>query len=52
MSTSTVGTIFGTFVGNIGDILTNNLGAVLLVAAGLIGLGILVYYVRRWVGRK
>lgn len=52
MSTSTVGTIFGTFVDNIGSILSDNLGAVLLVAAGLIGLGILIHYVRKWVGRK
>lgn len=52
MGTSTVSSIFGAFVSDIGTNLTNNLPAVLVVAAGLIGLGILVHYVRKWIGRK
>lgn len=51
-STSSVASIFTTFLSGIGQILTDNLGAVLLISAGLIGLGILIYYVRRWIGRK
>jgi hypothetical protein len=52
MSTTTVGTIFTSFTGDVGTILTTNLPLVLAIAAGLIGLGILVHYVRRWIGRK
>jgi len=52
MDTSTVTSIFSAFVGDIGTNLTNNLPVVLAVAAGLIGLGILVHYVRKWIGRK
>lgn len=52
MSTEDVGTIISTFVGDIGTILTDNLPVVLAVAAGLVGLGILLYYTRRFVGRK
>jgi hypothetical protein len=48
----TVNTTFGTFTDSIGTVLTTNLPLVLAIAAGLIGLGILVHYVRRWVGRK
>ena len=47
-----VNTAFGGFVASIGSILTTNLPVVLAIAAGLIGLGILLYYVRRLVGRK
>lgn len=49
---STVSSIFTTFIGNISDVLVSNLPVVLVVAAGLIGLGILLHYVRKWVGRK
>lgn len=52
MGPTDVGTIFTTFTGDVGTILTTNLPLVLGIAAGLIGLGILVHYVRRWVGRK
>jgi len=52
MGTSTVASIFSSFVGDIGANLTANLPVVLAVAAGLIGLGILVHYVRKWIGRK
>jgi len=51
-SSSTVNTLFPTFVQDIGSILTANLPLVLVVLAGLIGLGIMVYYVRRWIGHK
>lgn len=52
MSTTTVASIFTDFTGSIGTILTDNLPLVLVIAAGLIGLGILIHYVRKWVGRK
>jgi hypothetical protein len=52
MGTSTVASIFTTFVGNIATNLTDNLPTVLVVVAGLIGLGILIKYVKRWIGRK
>ena len=52
MSPTDVGTIFSDFTTAVSSILTTNLPLVLAIAAGLIGLGILVHYVRRWVGRK
>jgi len=52
MGTSTVATIFSGFVGDLSSNLSTNLPAVLTVAAALIGLGILVHYVRKWIGRK
>jgi len=51
-STSTVSTIFTSFLGAIGTILTDNLGAVLLIVGGLIGLALVVKYVKRWISRK
>lgn len=52
MDATSTGAIFTTFVGNISTVLSQNLPVVLVVAAGLIGLGILIHYVRKWVGRK
>jgi phage-related minor tail protein len=52
MSASTTNTIFGTFVADIGTVLSTSLPVVLGVAAALIGLGIVIRYVKRWVGRK
>jgi len=52
MTTGNIATIFGTLTTNITDILTTNLPLVVAILAGLIGLGILVRYVKRWVGRK
>jgi len=52
MGTTTVQTMFGAFVSEIASNLTNNLPVILVVAAGLIGLGILIHYVRKWIGRK
>jgi len=52
MGSSTVTSILGTFVSNVATNLSNNLPTVLVVAAGLIGLGILIHYVRKWIGRK
>lgn len=52
MNSNDVGTIVSTFVGDIGGVLTTNLPVVLAVAAGLIGLGILLYYTRRFIGHK
>lgn len=52
MNATDVGTIFTTFTGDVGGVLTDNLPLVLAIAAGLIGLGILVRYVKKHVGRK
>jgi len=52
MQPSDVATMFGNFTSAVGTILTANLPLVLAIAAGLIGLGILVHYVRKWIGRK
>jgi len=52
MGTTTVATIFTSFTSDIGTNLSNNLPLVLAIAAGLIGLGILIHYVRKWIGRK
>lgn len=50
MSTGDVATIFSGFTTSISDILVANLPLVVAIMAGLIGLGILVHYVVRWVG--
>lgn len=47
-----IGATGGTLVTTIGTILTSNFPLLLAIAASLIGLGILVFYVRRWIGRK
>lgn len=52
MNATTTGSIFTTFIGDIGSVLSTNLPLILAVAAGLIGLGILVHYVRKYVGRR
>jgi len=52
MGTTTVASMFSSFVSEIASNLSNNLPTVLVVAAGLIGLGILIHYVRKWIGRK
>jgi len=52
MGTTTVTSIFGSFVSDLAANLSGNLPTVLVVAAGLIGLGILIHYVRKWIGRK
>jgi len=50
MTTANVATIFSGFTTNISDILVANLPLVVAIMAGLIGLGILVRYVVRWIG--
>ena len=52
MNTTTATSIFGTFVSDIGTVLSANLPTVLVVAAALIGLGIMIHYVRKWIGRR
>lgn len=52
MNATDVGTIFTTFVGDIGSILTDNLPLVLGILAALIGLGFLLSRAKRWIGRK
>jgi len=51
-STTTVDTIFGTFLTAVSDVLTNNLGLVLGIVGALIGLGIVIRFVKRHVGKK
>jgi len=43
---------FPTLTNSVADILTYNTGLILAILAGLIGLGILVRYVMRWIGKK
>lgn len=50
MDATDVGTIFTTFIGDIGSILTDNLLLVLVILAALIGLGFLLFSVRKWIG--
>lgn len=50
MTTSDVQTIFTSFTSSISDILSFNLPLIVSVMAALIGLGILIRYVVRWVG--
>jgi len=45
-------TVFASFMSAVGQTLTNNLPLILAVVAGLIGLGILIRYVKRHIGRK
>jgi hypothetical protein len=52
MSTTTVGTLVTSLTSDIGSVLTANLPLILTIMAGLIGLGILIHYVRKWIGRK
>jgi len=49
---SSTDTIFGSFLSDLGATLTNNLPGILAIVAGLIGLGILIRYVKRHIGRK
>jgi len=37
---------------NIGDVLVGSIPTVLVILAALIGLGIAVRYIKRWIGRK
>jgi len=52
MSSTTANTIFGTFISDIGSVLSTNLPLIVGVLAGLIGLAIVIRYVKRWIGRK
>jgi len=52
MDATDVGTIFTTFVGDVGSILTDNLPLVVGILAALIGLGFLIARVKKWIGRK
>jgi len=52
MNASTTGTIFEGLTTSIGTSLADNLPLVVGILAALIGLGILVRYVKRWIGKK
>jgi len=52
MNATDAGTIFTGFIGDVGAVLTDNLPLVVGILAALIGLGLLVRYTKRWVGRK
>jgi len=50
MTPSNVQTIFISFIENLSQIVQGGLPSVVTIAAALIGLGILVRYVVRWIG--
>jgi len=52
MTPQNVSDIFSTFSGDIGNILAENLPLVVGILSALIGLGILVSYVARWLGSR
>jgi len=52
VNTTQTGTIITHFVGGVGDALTTNIPVILVITASLIGLGIVLRYVRKWIGRK
>jgi len=52
MNATEAGTIFTAFTTDLGTVLADNLPLVVAILAGLIGLGIVVRYVKRWIGRK
>jgi len=52
MTPATIGTIFTGLTTAVSDILTTNLPLVVAILAGLIGLGILIRYFKRHVGKK
>jgi len=49
---STTDTLFQSFGSDVGDTLTNNLPLILAILAGLIGLGMLIRYFKRHIGKK
>jgi len=51
-STSTVTTIFGDFLTSVSDVLTANLGLVLGIVGALIGLGFVIRFVKKHIGKK
>jgi len=51
-STSTVNTLFGDFLTSVSDVLTTNIGLVLGIVGALIGLGFVIRFVKRHVGKK
>jgi len=52
MDASNVSVIFSAFSGDIGNILSENLPYIVGILSALIGLGILVGYVARWIGAR
>lgn len=52
MDATDVGTMFTTFVGDVGSILTDNIPLVLGVLGALIGLGFVVRQVKKHIGKK
>lgn len=49
---STTDTLFNAFGDSVGATLTNNLPQILAILAGLIGLGMLIRYFKRHIGKK
>jgi len=49
MTTTSVGTMIQTWISDVGTVLSDNLPAVLVVAAALFGLVIIVRYARRFI---
>jgi len=52
MTTSTVNSIFSTYIADIGSVLATNLPTIFVIVASLVGLGLVMHYVSRWIGRK
>ena len=52
MDANSTGTIFGAFIKDLGSILATGLPTVLVVAACLIGLGLLLYFVESWISGR
>jgi len=52
MDATSTATMFGTYVSDIGGLLSDNLGAVLVIAAALFGLVLLVKYAKRFIAGR
>lgn len=50
MNSDSVNSIFGSFTVDLGSMIADNLPLVMVISAALIGLGIVVRYVKRWIG--
>ena len=52
MDSSFVVSQIATTTGDISDSLTGGIPLILVIFAALVGLGMLIRYVRKWIGRK
>lgn len=49
---TTTTSVFSTLTTTLSTVLTDNLPVILGIFAALVGLGILIRYAKRWIGRK